>query len=152
MCYTSSRHNTESVYWDIISFYWHLQLIILTVRPIILLLLPHTPSCSSTLCSTLQSHWEVNRTTVRRLLFQSVIHCRHGCCSARWGSPHAAWGSVVPRPGCLSTWALRRLWRSTATTRLPPAHARAYSVCGSHHRQGGPYHQERHQTDTVQVS
>lgn len=99
-----------------------------------------------------QSHREVNRTPVWRLLFQGVIYCGHGCCSARPGSPHAARGSVVPGPGRLSARALGRLRRSPPTTRLPAAHARAHSVCGRHHRQGGPHHQECHQTDAVQVS
>lgn len=100
----------------------------------------------------LQSHWEVDRTPVWRLLLQRVIYHGHGCCSARPGSSHTAWGSIVPGPGPPSAWTFRRLWRSASqATRLPLTHARAYSVCGSHHWQRGPHHQECHQTDTVQV-
>lgn len=103
--------------------------------------------------TTTQSHREVDRTPVRRLLLQGVIYHGHGCCSTCPGSPHASWGSDFPGPGLLSARAIRRLRISTPqTTRLPTAHARAYSVCGSHHRQGRQHHQGCHQTDAVKVS
>lgn len=102
--------------------------------------------------SCTQSHREAHRTPVWQLLLEGVVHYGHGCCSTRPSAPRPAWGAIFPGLRCPSTRAVRGLqFASPQTTGLSPAHARAYSVCGSHYWEGRPYHQERHQADTIQV-